>query len=57
MTCATLRRPIFSHGVDVKTVAGRLGHANAATTLNIYGHFVPAADRAAAGKMGDLLSR
>ncbi|MGH3119325.1 MAG: tyrosine-type recombinase/integrase [Gaiellales bacterium] len=48
---------LLAGGVDVKTVAGRLGHANAATTLNIYGHFVPAADRVAASKMGDLLSR
>jgi len=48
---------LLADGVDVKTVAGRLGHANAATTLNIYGHFVPAADRVAATKMGDLLSR
>jgi len=48
---------LLADGVDVKTVAGRLGHANAATTLNIYGHFVPAADRVAASKMGDLLSR
>lgn len=47
---------LLADGVDVKTVAGRLGHANAATTLNIYGHFVPAADRVAAGKLGDLLS-
>jgi integrase len=48
---------LLADGVDVKTVAGRLGHANAATTLSIYGHFVPAADRVAASKMGDLLSR
>jgi integrase len=47
---------LLADGVDVRTVAGRLGHANAATTLNIYGHFVPAADRAAAKRMGALLA-
>jgi integrase len=39
---------LLALGVDVRTVAGRVGHANAATTLGIYGHFMPAADRAAA---------
>ena len=47
---------LLASGVDVRTVAGRLGHANPATTLNIYGHFVPAADRAAAAKLGDVLA-
>lgn len=42
-------------GVPVKTVSGRLGHARAATTLNVYAHFIPATDRAAADMMGDLL--
>ncbi len=32
----------------MRTVAGRLGHRNAATTLNVYSHFVPEADRHAA---------
>ncbi len=35
-------------GVPVRTVSGRLGHANAATTLGVYGHFVEASDAAAA---------
>lgn len=39
---------LLSEGVDVRTVAGRLGHRNAATTLNVYSHFVPEADRQAA---------
>jgi integrase len=30
--------------IDVRTVAGRLGHRNPATTLNMYSHFVPEAD-------------
>jgi integrase len=39
---------LLSAGVDVRTVAGRLGHRNAATTLNVYAHFVEQTDRAAA---------
>ncbi len=42
-------------GVPVKTVAGRHGHANAATTLNVYAHFVEASDADAAQLLGDLL--
>lgn len=39
---------LLTAGVDVRTVAGRLGHASATTTLLIYAGWVPAADRAAA---------
>jgi integrase len=44
-------------GVPVKTVAGRLGHANAATTLNVYAHVVESSDAEAAQVLGDLLRR
>ena len=47
---------LLSAGVDVRTVAGRLGHRNAATTLNVYAHFVEQTDRAAADIMGGVLS-
>ena len=46
---------MLSAGVDVRTVAGRLGHANAATTLGIYSHYVRSADEAAASKLEGLL--
>ena len=46
---------LLSAGVDVRTVAGRLGHRNAATTLNVYAHFVEQADREAADIMGGVL--
>jgi integrase len=36
---------LLGAGVDVRTVAGRLGHRNAATTLNVCSHFLPEADR------------
>ena len=45
---------LLSAGVDVRTVAGRLGHRNASTTLNVYSHFVPEADREAAEILGTL---
>ena len=44
-------------GVPVKTVSGRLGHADAATTLNVYAHFVEASDAQAAQVLGDLLDQ
>jgi integrase len=43
-------------GIDVRTVAGRLGHRNASTTLNVYAHFVPGSDRTAADALGQILS-
>ncbi len=45
---------MLSEGVDVRTVAGRLGHRNAATTLNVYSHFVPESDREAANVLGRI---
>jgi integrase len=42
-------------GVPVRTVSGRLGHANPATTLSVYAHFVEASDQDAAAIMGGLL--
>jgi len=42
-------------GADVRTVAGRLGHANPAMTLRVYAHALDAADQAVAEQLGDLL--
>jgi integrase len=46
---------MLASGVPVTTVAGRLGHANTATTLNVYAHFVEASDRDAAEAHGRML--
>jgi integrase len=46
---------LIAGGVPVRTVSGRLGHANAATTLGIYSHFVEASDQSAATLLGQLL--
>ena len=43
-------------GVPVRTVSGRLGHANAATTLNVYAHFLDASDRQAADVIADVIA-
>lgn len=42
-------------GVDIRTVAGRLGHADASTTLRIYAHVLQAQDRLAAEALGRAL--
>ncbi len=39
---------LLANGMDVKTVQERLGHASAATTLDIYAHALPENDRGAA---------
>ena len=49
---------LLSAGVDLRTVAGRLGHAGGGrTTLAVYAHFHQAPDRAAADLMGKLVAR
>ena len=48
---------MLAEGVPVRTVSGRLGHANASTTLSVYAHFVEESDREAAAKLGSLLTR
>ena len=48
---------LLAAGVPVRTVSGRLGHANAATTLNVYAHFLEASDRQAADVIGGLLDK
>lgn len=47
---------LLAKGVDVGTVADQLGHRNAAVTLNVYRHFVPAAGKQAAVMMDDILA-
>ena len=46
---------MLAAGVPVKTVAGRLGHANAAITLNVYPAFLASSDQEAAAVMGRAL--
>ncbi len=46
---------LLSAGIDIRTVSGRLGHANASTTLDFYAQFLQAADERAAEALGGLL--
>ncbi len=46
---------LLSLGIDVRTVSGRLGHANASTTLDFYAQFLQATDERAADALGKLL--
>jgi integrase len=48
---------LIAAGVPVRTVSGRLGHADPSTTLMVYSHFVEASDQDAANVMGRLVQR
>jgi hypothetical protein len=47
---------MLGHGIAVVTVAQRLGHARASTTLNVYGHCIPGADLDAARFISGLIA-
>jgi integrase len=47
---------LIGAGVDVRTVAGRLGHTDPSMTLRVYSHALEERDRAAAAVMGSLLA-
>jgi integrase len=46
---------LIGAGVDVRTVAGRLGHSDPSVTLRVYSHALEERDRAAADIMGRVL--
>ena len=48
---------LIAAGVDVRTVAGRLGHSQTSTTTNIYSHFLQSADERAAAALENLLKK
>ena len=52
-TIATL---MLINGIDIKTVAGRLGHNSITTTLSVYTHYVKEADQKASEVIGDILN-
>ena len=51
-TNATL---LITGGVDVRTVAARLGHSQTSTTMNIYAETIRSAEAAAAQVLDDIL--
>ena len=46
---------LVASGQDIKTVSHRLGHANVSTTMNIYTHFIKAADANASDSLENIL--
>jgi hypothetical protein len=42
-------------GADVRTVSGRLGHADPSVTLRVYAHAIEARDRELAGLLGSTV--
>ena len=42
---------LIGQGMDIQTVASRLGHSTSATTQNVYSHFLESKDRKAANMM------
>lgn len=48
---------MIAANVDIRTVAGRLGHATPSTTLAIYAHMLPERDKAAATILGRTLAQ
>lgn len=52
-THATL---LLAAGVPIKVVSERLGHTKITMTLDVYAHVLPAMDREAADRLGDLLT-
>jgi integrase len=48
---------MLARGVPIVTVSERLGHARASTTLNVYAHSIPGADRDAAKLVASLIHR
>jgi integrase len=47
---------LIGAGVDVRTVAGRLGHSDPSLTLRVYSHAIEERERAAAAIIGRVLS-
>jgi len=47
---------LIGQGMDIETIAGRLGHSTSATTTNVYSHFLKAKDRQAADIMEETFS-
>jgi integrase len=45
---------LIAKGIPIHDVSRRLGHSNISTTLNIYTHFLPAADDTLRGALEEI---
>lgn len=45
---------LLEDGENIKLIQQRMGHANQATTIDIYSHVMPGRDRAAASRFGEI---
>ena len=52
----TAATTLIVEGVDIRTVAGILGHASPAVTLAVYEHLMPEAQREAVDRLGEHAS-
>lgn len=48
---------LVSSGVDIETVARRLGHSKASFTLDVYGHALPENDEKASDKLEEIFTK
>ncbi len=48
---------LISQGIDVQTVAGRLGHSTSVTTQNIYSHYLQSKDQQVSDLMEEMFSQ
>ena len=46
---------LINAGVDILTISRRLGHSKASVTLDVYGHLIDGADKAAADAIAWVL--
>ena len=47
----------LQNGTALHVLSGRIGHAQPSTTLNIYAHYLPSADKLAADTIGQVFNR
>jgi site-specific recombinase XerC len=48
---------LIANGTDIRTVSGKLGHAQASTTMNIYAHLLKSAEQETANTMETFLQQ
>lgn len=48
---------LITAGTDIRTVSGKLGHAQTSTTMNIYSHLLKTAEQGTADTMNDFLEQ